>query len=196
MQYMNFEKPISKQPLPDNAKLVFKGVIFDVYQWETEGYDGRKKIFEKIKRQDTVIVIPVTNDGRIIIAEQEQPGKQPYVALLGGRVDEGEDILAAAKRELLEESGYEASDWELYDAVQPITKIDWSVYTFIAKGCKKVSEPNLDGAEKVKVQLVSFDEFVDIVLSDKFSDIELKLKIYEAKLDPVKMAAFKKLILD
>lgn len=39
----------------------------------------------------------------------------------------------AAKRELLEETGYEASEWFLYDAVQPASKIEWAVYTLKAK---------------------------------------------------------------
>ncbi len=53
----------------------------------------------------------VLPDGRIILTEQEQPGKEPFIAACGGRVDEGEEILTAAKRELLEESGYEAKEF-------------------------------------------------------------------------------------
>jgi 8-oxo-dGTP pyrophosphatase MutT (NUDIX family) len=44
----------------------------------------------------------VLPDGRIILTEQEQPGKEPFIAACGGRVDEGEEILTAAKRELLD----------------------------------------------------------------------------------------------
>jgi ADP-ribose pyrophosphatase len=186
--------PISKQPIPDHAKRVFKGVIFDVYQWEQEGYDGATKIFEKIKRLDTVMVVPVTEKGEIIVAKQEQPGKEPYIALLGGRIDEGEDPLVAVQRELLEESGFRSDDWQLYDAVQPVSKIDWTVYTYVAKTCKKVAEQNLDGAEKVELMFVNFDEFIDIVLNPNFSDMELKLRVLEAKLDPEKMQKLKNLL--
>jgi len=190
---MNIERPKSKQPLPENAKLVFKGAIFDVYQWEVEGYDGSKHIFEKLKRPDTVAILPITEDGKIIIAFQEQPYKAPFIGTPGGRVDEGEDILEAAKRELLEETGYEAKEWILYDAVQPISKVEWAIYTFIAKGCKKVTEQNLDGAEKIDIKLISFDEFIDLAMNDdKFGD-EFKTKVLEAKLDPKKMEELKEL---
>ncbi len=87
--------------MPENAKRVYKGVIFDTYQWEVEGYDGSKKIFEKVKRADTVMEIAVTEEGKIILSKQEQPGRSPFIGCLGGRVDEGERPLEAAKRELL-----------------------------------------------------------------------------------------------
>ena len=191
---MNIKRPQSKQPLPDNAKRVFKGAIFDVYQWEVDGYDGTKHTFEKLKRPDTVMVIPITEDGEIILTKQEQPGKKPFVGSAGGRVDEGEDALEAAKRELLEETGYKANEWILFDAIQPVSKIEWAVYTFIAKGCKKVAEQNLDGAEKIELLYVSFDKFVEMVLHDKFGDLELKVRFLDAKLNPDKFAKIKKLI--
>ena len=192
---MEIHRPKSKQPIPENAKRVFKGVMFDTYQWEVEGYDGSKKVFEKLKRPDTAMIIPVTEEGNIIIALQEQPNKPAFIGTIGGRVDEGEDILEAAKRELLEETGYRAKEWILFDAVQPVSKIEWAIYTFIAKGCKKVAEQNLDGAEKIELQFVSFEEFINLAVhDDKFGD-EFRIKILEAKLEPKKMEELRKLIL-
>ena len=190
---MEIKRPISKQPIPENAKKVFTGVIFDVYQWETYGYDGKKRIFEKLKRPDTAGIIPITPNGEIIIALQEQPNRPPFMGTIGRRVDEGEDVLEAAKRELLEETGYTSEDWILFDAIQPVGKIEWATYTFIAKGCKKITEQNLDGAERVELKFVSFDEFINLaVTDDKFGD-ELRVKILEAKLDPKKYEELKEL---
>lgn len=50
----------------------------------------------------TFVVFPVLPDGRILLTEQEQPGREPFIGACGGRIDEGEDALTAAKRELLE----------------------------------------------------------------------------------------------
>jgi len=183
---MKINRPKSKQPIPDNAKKVFGGVLFDVYQWEQELFDGTKTLFEKLKRPDTVVVFPVLDDGKIILTEQEQPGKEPFIGATGGRVDEGEDILEAAKRELLEESGYEASEFVLWDAQHPTSKIDWVVYTFIAKGLKKVADMNLDAGEKIKLKLVSLDEFIEIAINKNFVEKEIIPKLYEAKLHPEK----------
>lgn len=190
---MEISRPKSKQPIPDNAKKVFGGVLFDVYQWEQELFDGTKTLFEKLKRPDTVVVFPVLDDGKIILTEQEQPGKEPFIGATGGRVDEGEDILEAVKRELLEESGYEASEFVLWDAQHPTSKIDWVVYTFIAKGLKKVSDMNLDAGEKIALKLVSLDEFIEIAINKNFVEKEIIPKLYEAKLHPEKKEELKKL---
>lgn len=185
------KKPNERQKMPKNAKKVFKGEIFDVYQWPQKGYDGKIRTFERLKRTDTAMIIPVTENGKIIIAKQEQPCKKPFVGLVGGRLDEGEKPLQAAKREFLEETGYKAKEWILFNAVAPVGKIDWTIFTFIAKGCYKVAEQNLDGAEKVKLMFVDFDEFVKIVLKEDFGDLEIKIKLLEAKLDPLKMKKLK-----
>lgn len=190
---MEINRPKSKQPIPDNAKKVFGGVLFDVYQWEQELFDGTKTLFEKLKRPDTVVVFPVLDDGKIILTEQEQPGKEPFIGATGGRVDEGEDILEAAKRELLEESGYEASEFVLWDAQHPTSKIDWVIYTFIAKGLKKVADMKLDAGEKIILKPVNFDKFIELGTNEKFAEKEIILKLLEAKLYPKKKDKLRKL---
>lgn len=190
---MNLQQPKSKQPIPEHAKRVFKGVIFDVYQWEQEMFDGTKQTFEKLKRPDTVMVIPVTKSRKIILTEQEQPGKAPFKSVVGGRADEGEDPEVCAERELLEETGYKAKNLTLWETFQPISKIDWTIYTFIAKGCKKTQDPQLDAGERIQTRLVSFDEFVETIIREKFADMEIVLNFMEAKLDPKKMEALRQL---
>ena len=190
---MNIQRPKSKQPIPENAKKVFKGVLFDVYQWEQEMFDGTKATFEKLKRPDTVVVFPVLPDGKIILTEQEQPGKEPFIGATGGRVDEGENILSAAKRELLEESGYEAEEYILWDAQHPTSKIDWVVYTFIAKGLKKVADLDLDAGEKIHLKPVTLDELINISMNEKFEEKEIIFKLFEAKIDSEKRKTLEEL---
>ncbi len=147
---MEIIRPKSKQPIPAHARKVFSGKVFDVYQWEQKLFDGSSAVFEKLKRADTVVVFPVLPDGNVLLTEQEHPGKEPFIGATGGGMEFGEDVLAAAKRELLEESGYTADRFMLWDAQHPMSKIDWVVYTFIAKGLKKISDPNPDPGEKIK----------------------------------------------
>lgn len=176
---MEIRRPEPNQPRPSDAKEVFKGEIFSVYQWPQKLFDGTEATWEVVKRSDTVVVIPITSDGKIIILEQEQPGRPPYLSFPGGRVEEGENVAETAKRELQEETGYEPAELSLIKAYQPLTKIDWAIYSFIAKGCVKKHSQNLDAGEKITIKEITADECVALVSagklrSDEISAVELK----------------------
>lgn len=190
---MKIKRPESRQQMPEDATLVFKGKLFDVYLWQQQMYDGTYQTFEKLKRPDTVVVFAVLDDGSILLTKQEQPGKSLFIGAAGGRVDEGEEIEEAAARELLEETGYRATELILWHSEQPVSKIDWAVYTFIAKGLEKVDEQRLDAGEKITLHPVTFDEFIDTALRNEFTEREIVKYIYEAKIDNQKLEALRDL---
>ncbi|HSW48509.1 MAG TPA: NUDIX hydrolase [Candidatus Saccharimonadales bacterium] len=176
--------------IPKHAKLVFKGKIFDTYQWEQKLYDGSTETFEGLKRPDTIQIIPTT-EGKILLSHEEQPNKPLSYTFLGGRAEEGEEPLITAKRELLEEAGVESDDWELIKTYENEGKIEWNIYLFVARNCKKVSEPHLDPGEKIEVKEVSFDEFLEIVSSEKFWGRDIANDILRMRLDSKKLEKFK-----
>ena len=171
--------------IPEQATRVFKGVVFDVYQWEQEMFDGSFKTFEMIDRPDTVEVIPVTSEGKLIIAKEQQPGGDAKVGLIGGRVDEGEHPENAIKRELREESGYSAEEYTLWYKITPFEKIRWDIYVYIARGLTKESEQQLESGERIDLMYVTFDDFINkYVMDDTFRDVECKLEVLKAKSNP------------
>ena len=190
---MTMTRPDSRQKMPDDATLVFKGKLFDVYQWQQQMYDGTSQTFEKLKRPDTVVVFAVLDDGSILLTKQEQPGKSLFIGAAGGRVDTGEGVEEAAARELLEETGYRAKEMKLWHSEQPVSKIDWAVYTFIAKGLEKVGDQRLDAGEKITIYPVTFDEFIEVALRNEFTEREIVKYIYEAKIDNQKLEALRDL---
>lgn len=187
-------RPLSKQPIPGNAKKVFNGKLFAVYQWEQELFDGSVTTFEKVKTNDIVSIVPVTTDGKIMICQQEQPGTEPFIGVFGGRIDTGETPLEAAKRELLEETGCIAEEFILWEAEQIFTHFDFAVYLFIAKNCKKITEPELETGEKITVKTVTFEEFLDLVNKDTFRGLEITIKLLRAQLDKNEFKKVKKLL--
>ena len=166
--------------IPPQATKVFQGEIFAVYQWQQEMFDGTVETFEMLKRPHTIEVIATQGD-KILLSRQSQPHKHNYYSLFGGRAEENEEPLETAKRELLEESGLESSDWELIKIYQPIHKIDWEIYLFVARNCKKVAAPTLDAGEKIETITCTFAEFVEIVEHDEFWGKHLALDLFKMK---------------
>ncbi len=181
--------------MPQNAKRVFKGRIFEVWQWEQRMFDGSIEIFEKLKRPNTAQVLPIVGN-KILIQIEEQPHKkQPFPSIPGGRFDEGEEPLQAAKRELLEETGYVSSDWILWKEVDPSSKIEWTVYTFIARNCAFKKEAEADAGEKIETQLVDFEEFMKIATENPlFYSPEIVPDLLRLQFNPEKKEEFRKLL--
>lgn len=151
--------PPKLKPVPEQAERVFKGIIFDVYHWQQEMFDGSFETFERLKRPDTVEVMCVDGD-QILVSKEQQPDCEEFLTVPGGRHDnETENELLAAKREIREELGYTFKNWKLIHAKQPISKIDHIVYTFLATDVEEVLEQQLDAGEKIEVVCYSFDEF-------------------------------------
>jgi ADP-ribose pyrophosphatase len=172
--------------IPDHAKKVFEGIIFDVYHWDQEMFDGSTSTFEAVRRVDSVTLLAVS-DNKILINKEHQPGREPFIALPGGRVDKEEVALNAAKRELLEETGY-VSDaifhWFTVDS-SDMAKLEWSSHYFIAKNCTKDGIITLDSGEKIETTLITLDELLEKVdyLGNRNNGIKEKLRVAQENLE-------------
>lgn len=146
-------------PIPPEATCVFEGVIHDVYQWEQKQFDGTYTTFELLKRPDTVITIPVAGD-KLLLSQETQPHLGSFLNFPGGRHEyEGDDELAAAKRELREETGYTFKTWKLLNAYQPLGHFSYITYIFLATDVDQIGEQQLDPGEQIEVQEFSFDAY-------------------------------------
>ena len=96
----------------------------------------------------------------------------------------------------MEEAGMRSDKLVLWDSQQFLEKIDWAVYTFIAKECHTVRAPSLDAGEKIKLLYFSFDEFIDLASKKTFRDLEIALKIFRISRDQCKLDEMRRLFLE
>jgi ADP-ribose pyrophosphatase len=146
--------------IPDNAKKVFKGEFFSVWQWDQVLYDGSTKIFEYVERPDVCTVIPVTSDGKVVLLEEEQPTEERRFTFPSGCVEEDEPKESCASRELTEETGYVSSHIEHWFSRPAGLRNVCEFHIFIAKKCALSGPQKLDPGEKITVHLLSFEELL------------------------------------
>lgn len=154
--------PAEASLVPEGAAKVFDGVLFEAYQWQQSLFDGGSTTFEMLRRDDTAVAICVV-DGKLVVLQDEQPHHGMTVSFPGGRVDDDDsDIMRAAQREVHEETGYSFAHWKLIEVRQPELKIEWFVHVYVAWGVTGQDEPHVDGGEKITVELLSFDEVLEL----------------------------------
>ena len=113
------------------------------------------------------VVFAVTESGNVVVNRQYKHGAREIVDELAiGRVDVGdEDGLATAKRELLEETGYGEGEWEkLATTVTNPTSSTSRIHVYLARGVRKLAEPQSDPRETVEVRVVPPKEFMRLLL--------------------------------
>ncbi len=175
--------------IPPHAQKVFSGVLFDIYQWEQELYDGSTATFELAHQADGAVVIPVLPDGTILLVDEEQPGRSASINVPMGRVEKGETPEAGALRELKEETGLEPEALLPFFSFEQGGKIDSVVYVYVAKNCKKISEPQPEAGERIVPHPVTVHEFITLAadLSSPFRSRGLQMKVLEALNNEEKM---------
>lgn len=117
-----------------------------------------------VEKKDVALIVAVDSEDNIILKEEYRyPINEVLIELPGGTLQEDEDSIQAAKRELKEETGYVSDEWQLlacnYDYP---TKDTNTVYIYLARNIKKISKQKLDISEDIKYKLVPLDEALEM----------------------------------
>ncbi len=121
-----------------------------------------KDAYYILERPDAAIVFPLTKSNEVVLVRQYRPPiERVELGLPAGLVEEGEKPLVAARRELLEETGYGGGEWETLGSLasSPSLKDNWA-YLYLARGVELTSPPSPDEYERVEVVLVPVSEML------------------------------------
>ncbi|HRP74736.1 MAG TPA: NUDIX hydrolase [Rhodocyclaceae bacterium] len=161
--------PLEEIELESDA--VFQGRLLDVRRDRVRLPNGNEAVREYIRHPGAVVIVALLPDGKLLLERQYRyPLRRAFLELPAGKIDPGEDILACAKRELREETGYIADEWEYLGVMHPcIGYSDERIEIFLARALHHLGAA-LDDEEFLEVQTLDLDEGVRAVYDGRITD--------------------------
>ncbi len=154
-----------------DTKEIYHGKILNVLVGDVLLPNGKKSTRELIRHCKASAVLAFDDNGNVILEDQfRYPYNTVITEIPAGKADGDEDPLVTAKRELLEETGYEANDIALLGEFYPsVAYTDEVIYLYEAHSLKK-KEQHLDADESLSFYFKSFEEFKRMVSEGKIKD--------------------------
>lgn len=142
----------------------------DIFKVERENFNTSP--FYRLLCPDWVNIIPLTEDEKVVFVIQYRFGiKEDTLEIPGGQMDKGDrNPENAARRELLEETGFGEGKWEYLGYVHPNPAIlNNKCHSFLAKDVRKIGEIKNDKNEKTEVILKPLKEVNKLILQGKIT---------------------------
>ncbi len=161
------------------SKAVYDGCLLHARRDTVRLPDGAVSIREYITHPGAVAVLALLDNGNLIMERQYRygPGREFY-EIPAGKIDHNEDTLITGKRELLEETGYTATDWVHLTTTWPcIGYADEKIEYYLARGLTMQGR-NLDDGEFLEVFELSLTEAIDWIRQGKINDSKTIIGIF------------------
>jgi ADP-ribose pyrophosphatase len=156
-----------------DGELAYDGHFLKVTRDRIKLPDGSETVRELIRHPGAVVILPLLPDGRVLLERQfRYPNDRVFIEFPAGKIDPGEDPLATAKRELEEETGYTAKEWNFVCTIHnAIAYSDEHLDIFLARDLT-AGEAKLDEGEFLELFTATVPELLDMVRKGEITDVK------------------------
>jgi len=156
-----------------SGEVVHSGHFFDIQRDTVRLPDNTTSVREFIRHPGAVVILPLLDDGSVLMERQfRYPLKQVFIEFPAGKIDENEDPLVCAQRELQEETGYSATEWQFVCVIHnAIAYSDERLYLYLARGLKEGTS-KLDEGEFLETFTAPVSDLVNWVREGKITDVK------------------------
>ena len=154
-----------------DSTVVYEGRLLHVRRDMVRLPDGATSVREYVSHPGAVAVLALLENGNLIMERQfRYPLHRDFIEIPAGKIDPGENILDTGKRELLEETGYAASEWVHLTTTYPcIGYGNERIEYFLARGLSK-QQASLDDGEFLEVFELPFTEAMEWMRTGRIDD--------------------------
>jgi ADP-ribose pyrophosphatase len=161
------------------SQQVYDGVLLRVRSDTVRLPDGKQAVREYIEHPGAVMIIPLLPDGRVVLERQfRYPLHREFIEFPAGKIDPGEEPLATARRELREETGYEAGEWSHLTTIHPIISYSTErIEVFVARKLVQ-SQASLEAGEFLEVFTANPIEALRWVREGQVTDVKTIIGLF------------------
>lgn len=166
------------------------GRVFSLIKENVTLDNGITTDMEFVTHPGATAIIPMLTESRVILLKQYRHSLREYIwEIPAGTLDPQESVINCAKRELVEETGYSAGQWQKLGQITPVPGYsDEKIHVYLATKLQR-AEQDLDQDEIINVHEVEYREAMEMIKAGKIQDAKSIAGLFLA-LDRLKAGGF------